>query len=433
MVVPPTTYFNSTLTYLHYTRCVLFVFDCRRGVSKDCIIIHGGIMLSRFISCRCAQVNVLLIAMLALFVLDTGAVSAKKIGRKISKHNWSVSITKKSPSSPGKLDYGDKVTITFKYNAKKPVYITVRPYSKGKPSKHYSAHPMTLHGAGKGRGSGYFTINRGITLVDAVWIKMYDKASRQEVYAKKFTVEYMFPKALKGKVDKPLVADVDRSGVIVNQDRSGVIINTDRSGVLTDPPKGSTVKTPKRIVLTMNESSLVYMISQQSLQVISQGNVLSYGRDWEVKQVRSYLYHIKNKRWGSRFWQVNTARREVLQINGGVFGKVSRGKSQAKLSIKVDTPKDRFILRLPETKLVYRTAYRSLKVTSLGLVLTDGSDWTTCRRSGQIFHLKQNRWKKFFWKVDILSKTVRRIRESTFCKTTSGSGTRINVSINAVY
>ena len=48
--------------------------------------------------------------------------------------------------------------------------------------------------------------------------------------------------------------------------------------------------------------------------------VVDYGREWEVIQMKDFLYQMRKPHWNDTFWKVNTSHREVYQVENGTFG-----------------------------------------------------------------------------------------------------------------
>ncbi|HOX64770.1 MAG TPA: hypothetical protein PLB79_03065, partial [Thermotogota bacterium] len=49
--------------------------------------------------------------------------------------------------------------------------------------------------------------------------------------------------------------------------------------------------------------------------------------DWNKAQVYPYLFHIRLATWKDFYWQVNTSRKELVEVTNGSFGKISGGTS----------------------------------------------------------------------------------------------------------
>ena len=96
---------------------------------------------------------------------------------------------------------------------------------------------------------------------------------------------------------------------------------------------GST-NNPDRFLLRFPDAYLAYNPGNKSLQIIAEGAVLSYGGDWEVKKMKDYLVHLRQKMWKDFYWKVNTSRKKVYKVRNGTFGQLG-GQEQA-LNIKVE-------------------------------------------------------------------------------------------------
>jgi hypothetical protein len=203
--------------------------------------------------------------------------------------------------------------------------------------------------------------------------------------------------------------------------------------VIATKPPVLAMKPPKQLMLDFTDAYLVFSNPSKSIQIAAQNTVLSYGSDWEKCQLKPYLYHIRHKFAKTFFWQVNTSRKEVYEITGGTFCKISPGTSK-KLDIKVDvvggsttTPPDRFILRFKEARLVYLTASKTLQLITGDKVLSYCQDFQKCNLTASVYHFKENFWKGFYWKVDTIQKKVWKVN-GTFCKAGAG-GTLLNIGV----
>ena len=197
------------------------------------------------------------------------------------------------------------------------------------------------------------------------------------------------------------------------------------------------IKAPKRFFLDFNDAYLVYQPSTKILQIASQSNVLSYGSDWQKAKVHSYLYDLKEKFWKGFYWRVNTSRKEVYRYHGPNFGKIGDSKHEKLTDVTVDVVGNinnptRFFLRFKTAYLVYVPKTKTLQVTTEGNVLSYGSDWQRCNLKSFLYHLKQNVWKGFYWKVNTSRKQVYRITGGTFCKISPGSSAVLNIGVRVV-
>lgn len=85
-----------------------------------------------------------------------------------------VSAVRFNPSSPAHFTLGQPDTVTFDYATTEAggVRIFARPMTAGALSPSYSAHPSPLYPMGSAFGSGWFQIDAGSVLVDAVRMRM---------------------------------------------------------------------------------------------------------------------------------------------------------------------------------------------------------------------------------------------------------------------
>lgn len=180
--------------------------------------------------------------------------------------------------------------------------------------------------------------------------------------------------------------------------------------------KGSLAAEPDRFFLDFSDGYIVIQPSTGTIQVVASMTVLSYGGDWEIVQLKPYLYHVRLKTWGGFYWKVNTSRREVYKVTGGTFG--SLGGSDVRINgISVDvvggsaaTPPDRFFLRFSKSYIVYVPATNVLQVTAEGYVLSYGGDWEVVKMKDYLYHMRLKTWKGFYWKVNTSRKVVKRVK-----------------------
>jgi hypothetical protein len=201
----------------------------------------------------------------------------------------------------------------------------------------------------------------------------------------------------------------------------------------TTRPPVLAIKPPKTLMLDFTDAYLVFSNPYKSIQIAAQSTVLSYGSDWEKCQLKPYLYHIRQKFWQGFYWQVNTSRKEVYEVTGGTFCRISPG-TRKKLNIKVDvvggsttTPPDRFFLRFSEARLVYQVSTKILQLATGNKVLSYCQDFQKCNLSASVYHFKEKFWKGFYWKVNTIQKKVWKVN-GTFCKPGTG-GTLLSIGV----
>lgn len=191
----------------------------------------------------------------------------------------------------------------------------------------------------------------------------------------------------------------------------------------------------KRFKLKFQDAYLVHQPASNTTQIAAQGNVLSYGKDWQVRKMKPYLYHFKQNAWQGFYWAVNTSRKEVYRVRGGNFGQL--GGQQQKINIGVDPVGNannptRFSLRFHDAYLVHQPANNTLQIAAEDNVLSYGGDWKVRKVKPYLFHLKQNVWNGFYWKINTSRKEAYRVKGGQFGQL-GGNETRMNMSINPVY
>jgi len=193
---------------------------------------------------------------------------------------------------------------------------------------------------------------------------------------------------------------------------------------------------PDRFMVRFNDAYLVFTPGSMSMQVAAEGVVLSYGRDWIMKKMKPYLYHIKNHKWNF-YWKVNTSRREVYRIRNGQFG--SYGGDQEKLPVNLDViggnsngQPERFFIRFTNAYLVYVPTSKTLQIVAQNNVISYGADWLKKNMKPYLFHLKKNSWVGFYWQVNTSRKELYQVKNGNF-GTYGGNSHTINTEIDVVY
>lgn len=179
---------------------------------------------------------------------------------------------------------------------------------------------------------------------------------------------------------------------------------------------GREAPAPERFTLNFKEAYLVYDPQTGVLQIAAEGNVLSYGGDWEVRKIHSYLFHFRLRTWREFYWQVNTSRLEVIEVRGGTFGSVMGGADQ-RMPFRVEkkggagaaTPQSIKIV-FPKSHMVYSPGNDVFQLITEGQVLSYCGDWQRCRLRNNVYHFKQGNWERFIWSVNTLNKRVWRVR-----------------------
>ncbi len=192
---------------------------------------------------------------------------------------------------------------------------------------------------------------------------------------------------------------------------------------------------PKSFSLKLRDAYLVHNPSNNVLQIAAQGNVLSYGGDWQVRKLKPYLYHFKQNNWRGFYWAVNTSRGEVYRVKDGRFGQL--GGIQQKLHIGVDAVGNannptRFSLRLRDAALKHQVGRSGLQIVSQGNVLSYGGDWQVRKLKPYLYHFKQNNWRGFHWQINTSRKEAYRVENGSFGRV-GGNKTRLHMGISPTY
>ena len=84
--------------------------------------------------------------------------------------------------------------------------------------------------------------------------------------------------------------------------------------------------------------------------------------------------------------------------------------------LTVPEPK-RITLNLQTSELVFNPADYGLKISSHGILLTDGKDWRKCRMKAYLYQFKHVGWENIHWEINTIDKGVWEITGAQFCKT----------------
>jgi hypothetical protein len=184
------------------------------------------------------------------------------------------------------------------------------------------------------------------------------------------------------------------------------------------PPPSVARPTPQgRLVVHLPDARLVYVVEGGTLQITAASNVLSYGKDWESRRLKPFLFHLRERQWKGFHWQVNTSRREAWSVKGAAFGEMGGEKTTLTEVVESagspDRP-ERFTVPLPTARIVHKLGSSSLQITTGTQVLSYGTDWQIEQAKPNLVHLRQANWRDFFWEADTASGTLRRVKGGTF-------------------
>lgn len=125
----------------------------------------------------------------------------------------SVSVNALTPVSPAKLNFGEKVTISFNYNISAPVgaRIFIRPFTGTLPTPNYTASGSTIY-KGKGDATATFTVTAGETTINQLRIQVFNATQSQLIFEFYFPVNYTYsPKSAilsNRAIDRQLNTDI---------------------------------------------------------------------------------------------------------------------------------------------------------------------------------------------------------------------------------
>jgi hypothetical protein len=194
---------------------------------------------------------------------------------------------------------------------------------------------------------------------------------------------------------------------------------------------------PKQFFLDFVDAYLVYQPRDGSLQIATELMVLSYGQNWEVKQLQPFLYHMRLKTWKGFFWQVNTSRKVAYKVEGGSFD--SPGGTETVIAgIKVEVvagsdsgAPDSFLLKFSTSYLGYEPSSGTLQIVAELMVLSYGQDWEAKEVKPSIYHIRLKTWQGFFWQVSTLRKEAYKVEKGTF-GVIRGSRTKMQMGVRLI-
>lgn len=112
----------------------------------------------------------------------------------VSEAGHSISNVRVYPGTQARMAFGRRVQVAFDYSTveRQGVRIFARPLTGGNLTPNYAASGSTLYPAGKGTGTGYFTISRGDVTIDQIRFQMYTADQRTLLYEYRFPVKYEY-------------------------------------------------------------------------------------------------------------------------------------------------------------------------------------------------------------------------------------------------
>jgi len=189
---------------------------------------------------------------------------------------------------------------------------------------------------------------------------------------------------------------------------------------------------PKRFILNMPETHLIYDPQTFGLKIECQGVILSEGKDWRKCRLKPYVQQIKHISWKDFHWEVDTVERGVWKVKGVKF--CTKGGAGEELIMKMDVkggsrlqPPYRITLGLSKTQLEYEPSTHIFKLSTFDCPIVYIPFWKVARIESHLYQFRHNLWKDFFWEVDTFKKEVSRITGGDFGKK---GGTPESLDIN---
>lgn len=198
---------------------------------------------------------------------------------------------------------------------------------------------------------------------------------------------------------------------------------------------------PQNIYFDFDDAYLVYAPGSDILQIAAEGNVLHYGLDWERVQIYPYLYHMRHKNWSGYYWKVNTSRKEIYRVVGPNFGSIGDTSEGLVPDVTVTvvggedgTAPARFFLRFSNSSLLYIPASQLVRIYASNYLISYGDDWDKCNITDSLFHIKQDVWSSFYWKINATAPYLYRIVDGVFCNNAvAGTAQALNPGIRVIW
>lgn len=129
-----------------------------------------------------------------------------------------------------------------------------------------------------------------------------------------------------------------RVAVTVRRGTFGKLGGIDSSLNVVVDPKGSTDYRvpPRSFLLRLPNARLNFGPDGSWPRIVDLGLELSHVRGFEVKRLKSFLFHVRLCNWSNVFWKVNTSRRGAYTVRGGRFGQLG-GQTTPLSTIRVSS------------------------------------------------------------------------------------------------
>lgn len=140
------------------------------------------------------------------------------------------------------------------------------------------------------------------------YLFMVRRQNWQDFYWKINTATRRLYKARHGSKDEPI----------------GTLIDTNQTG-----------NRDETMTFRLEKTYIVFKATDGLFQLGARGAVLSYGEEWQVKQIGPKQYHLQRGGWGDFFWLIDTFLGHAYTVENGRFGQ--RGGRQRVLQARIET------------------------------------------------------------------------------------------------
>jgi len=176
---------------------------------------------------------------------------------------------------------------------------------------------------------------------------------------------------------------------------------------------------PDRFKIDFNNAYIVVTPAALSMQVAAEGSVLSYGNDWQIVQLRPYLYHMKQQNWQGFYWVVNTSRKELYKVTGNTFGTLGGDFLTLPANVSVvgggnNNQPERFFIYFSNSYMIFVPSSSTLQIVGENAVLSYGTNWAKIQMKPYLYHFKLNSWQNFYWQVNTSRKQLYIVRNGQF-------------------
>ncbi|MCP4146395.1 MAG: hypothetical protein GY757_01470 [bacterium] len=95
---------------------------------------------------------------------------------------------------------------------------------------------------------------------------------------------------------------------------------------------GSKTTSPKRLTLNLADTVMSYEPPTRAFKISTYGKQIAWLPFWRVVMLKPHLYQVKFKLWQGYFWEVDTFKKTINKITGGVIGE--QGGTATPLNMK---------------------------------------------------------------------------------------------------